>query len=63
MSKAWLVTIILFTVGLLHLSGQIPFPPQSQGERVDFDTALARSLKSSSLVQEGKPFHAILAIG
>ncbi|MDR3724470.1 MAG: hypothetical protein P4K83_08295 [Terracidiphilus sp.] len=63
MSKAWLGTVILFTGGLLRLSGQIPYPPQFQGERVDFDTALTRSLKTSSLVEEGKPFHAILAIG
>jgi hypothetical protein len=63
MSKAWLVIIILFTAGLLHLYGQIPYPPQFQGERVDFDTALTKSLKASSLVEDGRPFHAILAIG
>jgi hypothetical protein len=63
MSKAWLAAIVLFTGGLQYLSGQIPNSPQFQGERVDFDTALARSLKSSSLAEEGKPFHAILAIG
>ncbi len=63
MSKAWLATIILFIGGLLPVSGQMPYSPQFQGERVDFDTALTRSLKSSTLVEEGKPFHAILVIG
>lgn len=63
MSKVWLGTSILFACSLLRLSAQIPYPPQFQGERVNFDTALTRSLKSSSLVEEGKPFHAILAIG
>lgn len=63
MSKARLITILLFTLGLQHLSAQMPFPQQPQGERVDFGTALTRSLKSSSLVEDGKPFHAVLAIG
>jgi hypothetical protein len=63
MSKAWLATIALFTGGLQFLSGQIPNSPQFQGEQVDFDTALTRSLKSTSLAEDGKPFHAVLAIG
>src|ERR1700721_1370869 len=63
MSKAWLATIALFAGCLQYVSGQIPFPPQFQGERVDFDSALTRSLKSSSLTEEGRPFHAILSIG
>ena len=63
MLKVRLVTILLFTLCLQRLSAQMPFPQQPQGERVDFGTALTRSLKSSSLVEEGKPFHAILNIG
>jgi hypothetical protein len=37
--------------------------PQPQGDRVDATTALARALKTSSLTDDGKPFHAVLMIG
>ncbi|WP_263385718.1 hypothetical protein [Granulicella arctica] len=37
--------------------------PQMQGERIDGSVAIDRALKSSSLTEDGKPFHALMEIG
>jgi hypothetical protein len=63
MPKIRLVTLLLLATGALQIQGQLPSFSQFQGERVDADTALSRALKSSSLTEEGKPFHAVLVIG
>src|SRR5581483_10652078 len=57
------VSLLCLAMGMSHLYGQMPGFPQFQGERVAADTALDRALKSSSLTEEGKPFHAVLVIG
>lgn len=41
------------------MPGFAPMP----GERMDGSVAIDRALKSSSLTYDGKPFHALLAIG
>jgi hypothetical protein len=63
MRRAKLTVFLLFVVGLLPLNAQFPNFPQVQGERVDADTALSRALKTSSLTDGGKPFHAVMVIG
>ncbi|MBS1800346.1 MAG: hypothetical protein JSS95_11005 [Acidobacteria bacterium] len=57
------VIVFLFLVGLLPLHAQFSNFPQVQGERVDAETALSRALKTSSVTEGGKPFHAVLVIG
>jgi len=57
------VTCFLLLTAASQISGQPPASPQFQGERVDADTALKRALTTSSLTEEGKPFHAVLVIG
>jgi hypothetical protein len=37
--------------------------PQPQGERLSADIGLERALRTSSLTDDGKPFHAVLEIG
>lgn len=58
-----LVTCLLLLTAVSHISAQIPGFPQSQSERVDAETALNRALTTSSLTEEGSPFHAVLVIG
>ncbi|HSY00866.1 MAG TPA: hypothetical protein VK819_01870 [Acidobacteriaceae bacterium] len=55
--------VLLFVVGVSNLYAQIPGFPQLQGQPIDGDTALNLALKTSSLTDEGKPFHAVLKIG
>src|ERR1017187_5743389 len=57
------LTCLLLLTAVSSISGQFPGFPQSQGERVDADTALNRALTTSSLTEKGKPFHAVLVIG
>lgn len=47
----------------MQLHAQFSNFSQVQGERVDADSALSRALKTSSLTEGGKPFHAVLMIG
>ena len=54
---------LLVATGLSPLRGQISGFPQVQGEKVDADTALSRALKTSSLTEQGHPFHAVLVVG
>jgi hypothetical protein len=63
MTPIRLFAFLLLAIGVFQAQGQFPSFPQVQGERVDGDNALRRSLEVSSLTQEGKPFHAVLAIG
>src|SRR5579859_4131060 len=63
MPKIGFVALLLVATGVLRVEGQIPSFPQVQGERVDADTAISRALKTSSLTEEGTPFHALLVIG
>jgi len=50
-------------MGVSRAEGQISSVPIIQGERVDADSALSRALNTSSLTEEGGPFHAVLVIG
>lgn len=63
MSQLRFVTCLLLLTAVTRISGQPPGFPQVQGNRVDADTALNRALTTSSLTEEGKPFHAVLVIG
>jgi hypothetical protein len=63
MPQVRLVTLFVLAVGVSQIHCQLSGFPQFQGERVDADTALNRALKTSSLVDEGEPFHAVLVIG
>jgi hypothetical protein len=63
MPKFGFVALLLVATGVLQIEGQIPSFPKIQGERVDADTAISRALKTSSLTEEGTPFHAVLVIG
>src|SRR5947209_19390155 len=63
MPKIGFVALLLVAIGISRIEGQIPSFPQPQGERVDADTAISRALKTSSLTEEGTPFHAVLVIG
>jgi hypothetical protein len=63
MRQVRLIVFLSLVVGLLPLHAQFSNFPQVQGERVDADEALNRALKTSSLTDGGKPFHAVLAIG
>lgn len=63
MSPLSLLAFLLLTIGVSQAQGQFPSFPQVQGERIDGDTAIRRSLEASSLTDDGKPFHAVLAIG
>lgn len=56
-----LACALLFSV--TNSRAQMPGFPQMPGQRLDADVALDRSLKSSSLTYQGKPFHALLEIG
>lgn len=55
--------LLSFVVGMSTLHAQFPGLQSMQGEQVDADAALSRALKTSSLTDGVKPFHAILAIG
>jgi hypothetical protein len=60
------ISVVLFWLlgcALLPLDAQFSNFPQVQGERVDADTAIDHALRSSSLTDGGKPFHAVLMIG
>lgn len=57
------MVFLYFLGGLLPLWAQFSNYPQIQSERVDSDVAIRRALKSSSLTEDGKPFHAVLEIG
>jgi len=57
------VTLLLMLTAVSQIRGQLPGFPQVQGERVDADAALNRALETSSLTEDGKPFHAVLVIG
>ena len=57
------VTCLLLLTAASQISGQLPGFPQVEGERVDADMALNRALTTSSLTEEGTPFHAVLVIG
>jgi hypothetical protein len=63
MPQVRLLTFLLLFFGLSPLHAQFSSFPQTQGERVDADTALNLALKTSSLTEGGKPFHAELVIG
>src|SRR5579863_4169534 len=58
-----LFTCLLLLTAVSQISAQIPSLPRPQGERVDAETALDRALTSSSLTEDGRPFHAVLVIG
>jgi len=63
MPQLRLVACLLLLTGVSQISCQPPGFPQFQGERVDADTAISRALITTSLTEEGKPFHAVLVIG
>jgi hypothetical protein len=63
MPQLRLVTWLLLLTAVSQISAQIPGFPQSPSERVNAETALNRSLTTSSLTEEGRPFHAVLVIG
>ena len=63
MPKIWRVALLILATGVSQISAQLPNSPRFQGERVDAETAMDRALKTSSLTEEGKPFHAVLVIG
>lgn len=55
--------VLLLILGMSLAHGQFPGFRQPRGERVDADTALRRAMQTSSLTEEGAPFHAVLTIG
>lgn len=63
MSQIRLLALPILAIGLSQIHGQLSGFPPSQNERIDADTALNRSLKMSSLTEDGQPFHAVLFIG
>jgi hypothetical protein len=63
MQRIGLVAFLIIATRLCQIHAQPPSFPPIQGERIDADTALSRALKTSSLTEEGKPFHAVLLIG
>lgn len=58
-----IVLLWLLCCALLPLNAQFSNFPQVQGERVDADKAIDRALRTSSLTDGSKPFHAVLLIG
>lgn len=60
---SWPALLLLLASAAPSIHAQFPNFPQAQGERVDANTALDRALKTSSLTDDGKPFHAVLTIG
>jgi hypothetical protein len=63
MRQVRLIVFLSLLSWTLQLYAQFSNFPQVQGERVDADSALSRGLKTSSLTEGGKPFHAVLMIG
>jgi hypothetical protein len=66
MSKKSFVSLALsglLCVAAHPASSQMQGFPQAQGERMDGSVAIDRALKSSSLTEDGKPFHALMEIG
>jgi hypothetical protein len=66
MSKKWLSKLALsalFCVAVRPAFSQMQDFPQMQGEQMDGSVAIDRALKSSSLTEDGKPFHALMEIG
>jgi hypothetical protein len=63
MQHVRLIVFLSLLSGLSQSYAQYSNFPQVQGDRLDADTALSRAVKTSSLTEGGKPFHAVLAIG
>lgn len=63
MPKFRLFPLLLVAAGISQVHAQPSGFPQFQGERVGADTALVRALRTSSLTEDGRPFHAVLVIG
>ena len=63
MPQIRLVALLILATGVSQIHSQPPNFPPLQGERVDANTALNRALKTSSLTEDGKPFHTVLMIG
>jgi hypothetical protein len=63
MPRTLCIGLLFLSVGLSQIRAQFPFPAPPQGKQVGADTALNRAMENSSLVDKGRPFHAVLTVG